>query len=134
MKKATNIDQSTQHTKQEINRHWANMPKQAKTFLLETLDPPSLHKLAKFWSSPSVIEYTRNDIACDRNTQVGSHMVLEFGRLGMSWSCFSSWFIALNYLKLGKVQEARILTLNGSFLHQCFVRTSAVNDTTFIMS
>ena len=120
--KAPNNVETAQSIKKEIDHHWKLcMPTQAKIFLLETLDFPSLHKLAKFWSSPSVIEYTRNNIACDRNTQVGSHMELEFGRLGMSWSCFSSWFIALNYLKLGKVQEARILTLNGSFLHQCLV-------------
>jgi len=99
-KKAPNNVQSVQNIQEAIDRHWESMPEQAKKFLLETRDFLSLHKLARFWSSPSVIEYTRGGIA-------GS-------------VCGASWFIALNYLKLGKVQEARALTLNGSFLHQCF--------------
>jgi len=94
--------QSLASIQQAIDRNWESMPPQAKAFLLEieALDS-SFHKLAKFWSSPSVIEYTRGGIA------------------GKS-VCGASWFIALNYLKLGKVQAARVLTLNGSFIHQCF--------------
>lgn len=34
--------------------------------------------------------------------------------------CRSSWLIALNYHKLGMLVEARALTLNGGFLHQCY--------------
>eukprot|EP00581_Thalassiosira_minuscula_P009788 CAMPEP_0183709412 /NCGR_PEP_ID=MMETSP0737-20130205/5462_1 /TAXON_ID=385413 /ORGANISM="Thalassiosira miniscula, Strain CCMP1093" /LENGTH=533 /DNA_ID=CAMNT_0025937507 /DNA_START=209 /DNA_END=1810 /DNA_ORIENTATION=- len=95
------LDVQTIHNMQEgIDRHWESMPPQAKVFLLETLDYLSLHKLAKFWSCPSVVEYTHGGIA-------GS-------------VCGASWFIALNYLKLGQVREARALTLNGAFLHQCF--------------
>lgn len=95
-----------------IERHWESMPSQAKKFLLETLDFLSLHKLAKFWSGPMVIEYTRGGIA-------GS-------------VCGASWFIALNYLKLGKVAEARALTLNGSFLHQCFVSARRRYENAFL--
>jgi hypothetical protein len=56
--------QSVQSIQQAIDRNWESMPQQAKTFLLEieTLEL-SFHKLAKFWSSPSVIEYTRGGIA-----------------------------------------------------------------------
>jgi len=47
--------------------------------------------------------------------------MIEYSRGGIAGSvCGASWFIALNYLKLGRVAEARTLTLNGSFLHQCF--------------
>lgn len=99
-KKAAPPNQSVQNIQDAIDRHWDAMPEQAKTWLLETLDFLSLHKLAKFWSCQSMIEYTRGGIA-------GS-------------VCGASWFIALNYLKLGKVAEARALTLNGSFLHQCY--------------
>eukprot|EP00584_Thalassiosira_punctigera_P007328 CAMPEP_0172539702 /NCGR_PEP_ID=MMETSP1067-20121228/10851_1 /TAXON_ID=265564 ORGANISM="Thalassiosira punctigera, Strain Tpunct2005C2" /NCGR_SAMPLE_ID=MMETSP1067 /ASSEMBLY_ACC=CAM_ASM_000444 /LENGTH=510 /DNA_ID=CAMNT_0013325427 /DNA_START=288 /DNA_END=1817 /DNA_ORIENTATION=+ len=92
--------QSVHNINEAIERHWESMPDQAKTFLLGTLDFLSLHKLARFWSNSAVVEYTRGGIA-------GS-------------VCGASWFIALNYLKLGKISEARALTLNGSFLHQCF--------------
>lgn len=102
-KKAPNNVQSVHNIQDAIERHWQSMPGQAKTYLLETLDFISLHKLAKFWSSPSVVEYTRGGIA-------GS-------------VCGASWFIALNYMKLGKVAEARALTLNGAFLHQCYNTT-----------
>ena len=77
------------------------MPAQAKTFLLESKQYITFHRLAKFWSCESIVEYARGGIA-------GS-------------VCGASWFIALNYLKLGMVVEARALTLNGSFLHQCYV-------------
>ena len=97
-------DQSIQNMQEIIDRHWLyTMPKQAKCFLLETLDI-SFHGLAKFWSSPSVIEYTRGGVS---------------GRAGST--CGASMFVALNYLKLGKDLEARALTLNGSFFHQCLV-------------
>ena len=92
--------QSAQTIQQAIDCNWEFMPKQAKMFLLGAHDI-SFHQLAKFWSSPSVVELTRGHLA--------------------GTVCVPSWFIALNYLKLGKVQEARILTLNGSFLHQCLV-------------
>ena len=105
--KAHNNVQSVQSIKKEIDHRWkVCMPQQAKMFLLEALDLPSLHKLARFWSSPSVIEYTRGVFA---------------GNV-----CGASWLIALNYLKLGQVQEARALTLNGAFLNQCLVSIVAV--------
>ena len=84
-----------------INRHWESMPEEARKFIFEKMDTLSIHKLAKFWSRPSVKQYTLGGIA-------GS-------------VCGASWFIALQYLKLGNVREARALTLNGAFLHQCFV-------------
>ena len=92
---------AVRNVRDAIDRHWEAMPEQAKKFLLDTKDSLSLHKLTKFWSCPSMIEYTRGGIA-------GS-------------VCGASWFVALNYLKLGMMSEARALTLNGSFLHQCFV-------------
>ena len=84
-----------------INRHWESMPEEARKFIFEKMDTLSIHKLAKFWSRPSVKQYT-----------VG----------GMAYTvCSASWFMASQYLKLGHVREARALTLNGAFLQQCFV-------------
>ena len=56
--------QSVASIQQAIDRNWESMPPQAKAFLLgiEALDA-SFRKLATFWSSPSVIEYTRGGIA-----------------------------------------------------------------------
>ena len=84
-----------------INRHWESMPEEARKFIFEKMDTLSIHQLAKFWSRPSVRQYTLGGIA-------GS-------------VCGASWFIALQYLKLGHVREARALALNGAFLHQCSV-------------
>jgi len=77
------------------------MPKQAVAFLLETpLNSLTLYGYAKFWLSPMVVDYTRS--------------VRLAGTVRDA-----SFSIALNYLKLGKVQEARALTLNGSFILGC---------------
>ena len=104
--------ESVQNIQEVIDRTWLYIPIEAKAFLFERIKSRrycGFHELAEFWSSPSVIEYTRGDIT---------------GRSGSV--CGASWFIALNYLKLGKVQDARVLTLNGSFLHQCTVSIIAV--------
>ena len=84
------------------NRHW--VPQEAKELLLSisTLDNNlDICALAKFWSRPSVKQYTVGGIACS--------------------VCSASWFMALQYLKLGHVWEARALALYGAFLHQCSV-------------
>ena len=84
------------------NRHW--VPQEAKELLLSisTLDNNlDIRALAKFWSRPSVKQYTVGGIACS--------------------VCSASWFMASQYLKLGHVREARALALNGAFLHQCSV-------------
>ena len=84
------------------NRHW--VPQEAKELLLSisTLDNNlDICALAKFWSRPSVKQYTVGGIACS--------------------VCSASWFMASQYLKLGHVREARALALNGAFLHQCSV-------------
>lgn len=83
-----------------INRHWESMPEEARKFIFENIDTLSIHSLTKFWSRPSVKQYTQGGIA-------GS-------------VCGASWFIALQYLTLGHVREAKALTLNGAFLHQCY--------------
>ena len=87
------------------NINWAmSIPLEAKELLLSisTLDNNlDICALAKFWSRPSVKQYTVGGIACS--------------------VCSASWFMALQYLKLGHVREARALALNGAFLHQCSV-------------
>ena len=100
-KKAISNVESTQSLLKEIDDQWEVMPPQVRTFLLEKLDELGLHELAKFWSKPAMIEYTRGDFAAS----IGG----------------ASWFMAMRYLKMGMHPEARTLTLNGCFLHQCFV-------------
>lgn len=97
---------TVQHIRAQIDRHWGCMPAQAKSFVLEKLGPDfsDFQQLARFWSSPSMIECTRGGAK---------------GIVGML--CGASWFIALNYLKLGQHREASLLTLNGAFLHQCSI-------------
>ncbi len=51
--------QSVKDMNDMIERHWKTMPDQAKKFLLGALDFLSLYKLAKFWSNPAVVGYTR---------------------------------------------------------------------------
>lgn len=38
--------------------------------------------------------------------------------------CGCSWYLALNYMTIGQVVEARALILNGCFLQQCYVSLS----------
>lgn len=92
--------QSSQLNEAIIERHWESFPWQAKKFLLDTLDKISLFNLLRFWSAPQLVEFTRGKVA-------GS-------------ICGASWYLALVYLKLGKIEESRALTLNGSFFQQCY--------------
>ena len=85
----------------EIDNHFSSMPSQVKPFLIAKPDQLGLFALVQFWSSPLMKQYTSGGIA-------GS-------------ICGASWFIASQYLKIGMMPEARALTLNGGFLHQCFV-------------
>ena len=69
------------------------MPKQILEFLLKTLlDSLNLYRFAKFWLVLMVFEYTRS-----WQLTGGMHD--------------ASFLIVLNYLELGKVQEARTLRL-----------------------
>ena len=61
----------------------------------------SLRKFVDYWTHPSRIENTNPNIAAS--------------------VCGCSWFLALNYMTIGKVVEARALVLNGCFLQQCYV-------------
>ena len=87
------------------NINWAmSIPLEAKELLLSisTLDYDlDIRALAKFWSRPSVKQYTVGGISCS--------------------VCSASWFMASQYMKLGHVREARALALNCAFLHQCSV-------------
>lgn len=88
-------------TQEAIDRHWGALPAQAKAFILGSPDGMfSLSKLVKFWSLPQIVESTRGGIA-------GS-------------ICGATWYLALVYLKLHMFKEARALTINGSFMHQCY--------------
>jgi len=88
--------------------HWAVLPPQAKRFILD-LDLNNLNRngvyeidifeLLEFWSLPQHIEYTR-----------GKHGSCATG---------AAWHLALIYLEQNRVDEARALTINGSFIQQC---------------
>ena len=101
-KKATGYGQCTPSLLKDIERHWEVIPPLAKSFLLQNLHSLRLNALAKFWSNLAMIGYTHGDIT---------------GNL-----CVASWFLARQYLEIGMQLEARVLILNGSFLHQCLVR------------
>mmetsp|Transcript_35399 Transcript_35399/g.74725 ORF Transcript_35399/g.74725 Transcript_35399/m.74725 type:complete len:533 (+) Transcript_35399:86-1684(+) len=86
-----------------IDRHWDVLPPKAREFILGGKDVNgwlSVRGLSQFWSSPQNIEYTQGNLA---------------GTI-----CTASWYLALTYLKLGMFKEARALTINGSFIHQCY--------------
>lgn len=88
-------------TQEAIDRHWDALPLQAKEFILDPSDGTfRLSALIKFWSAPQHIECTRGGIA-------GS-------------VCGAMWYLALVYMKLGMIKKARALTINGSFIHQCY--------------
>ena len=100
----------------EIEQQWAVMPKQAIRFLKETpLDSLNAHSFVKFWSQPTLVEYTRGRRLSDGDTFIGRFREASFS-------------IALNYLKLGKVQEARALILNGTFLIECAVSIRTISS------
>jgi len=74
----------------------------------------SVNSLVNFWSAPQNMAMTqRVDI------------------------CGAAWYLALLYLRLGFLNEARALTINGAFIHQCIttsieyiVEVCASKDTT----
>jgi hypothetical protein len=79
--------------------HWKTFPPPAKEFILSTLDNLSLKKLVNFWKHHA--EYTSGAVAG--------------GIYG------ASWYLALVYLNRNELAKARSLTLNGSFLQECYV-------------
>ena len=82
-----------------LNFHWKTFPASAKEFIMATLDNLSLKKLVDFWGSHA--EYTSGSVAG--------------GIYG------ASWYLALVYLNRNELGKARSLTLNGSFLQECYV-------------
>mmetsp|Transcript_22916 Transcript_22916/g.39210 ORF Transcript_22916/g.39210 Transcript_22916/m.39210 type:complete len:526 (-) Transcript_22916:126-1703(-) len=93
----TNIELTTQET---IDQHWDQFPPKSKEFILQNRDRMSLSKLIKFWSSPNNIDYTNGNPAGN--------------------CCGVSWYLSLEYLKIGMLAEARALAINGFFFHQLF--------------
>lgn len=93
----------------ELDRNaWTHMPPGAKSFLLRERDYDNglpghieISELVKFWTNPVHIKYTMGEVAMSQ--------------------CGASWYIATKYLELGFVEEARTLTLNGGFFHECYV-------------
>ena len=67
------------------------------TPLIPFIDPE-----VDFWTAPSRRENTSPNIAAS--------------------ICGCSWYLALNYMSIGQIAEARALILNGCFLQQCYNR------------
>ena len=84
-----------------IEFHWKNLSLDLKNFLLKNPQELSLKKFVEYWTRPSKIENTSPNIAAS--------------------ICGCSWYLALNYMSLGCIVEARALILNGCFLQQCYV-------------
>ena len=82
-----------------IEFHWKNLSMDLKNFILGNLHELSLHKFVNYWRTRP--EASSKTIAAS--------------------SCGCSWYLALNYMSIGKYPEARGLLLNGSFLQQCYV-------------
>lgn len=89
----------TQVNDEALQFHWKTFPAPAKEFILGTLDNLSLKRLVDFWSNHP--EYTSGSVAG--------------GIYG------ASWYLALVYLNRNELSKARSLTLNGSFLQECYV-------------
>lgn len=84
---------------QNCDRHWAEFPPQAKSFILNSPCRIALGSLFDFWSAPQHVHYTRGSAAVNTYS--------------------AAWHLALLHLDMGMVREARALTINGSFIHQC---------------
>ncbi|KAL7542961.1 hypothetical protein ACHAWF_007287 [Thalassiosira exigua] len=82
-----------------IESHWVAFPPGAKSVILN-LRRTFAHELIQFWCKPQNIYCTRSSIA--------------------RGICGASWYLAFAYIRLGRLNAAQALTLNGSFIHQCF--------------
>jgi hypothetical protein len=83
-----------------IEFHWKNLSLDLKQFLLKNPQELSLRKFVDYWNNPVRVENTSPNIAAS--------------------ICGCSWYLALNYMTIGRVVEARALILNGCFLQQCY--------------
>ena len=84
-----------------LRRDWESLPYQLRRFVLDQhQNCISLNDLVKFWSNPTMAEYTRGSAA--------------------KRVCDALWSLAKEYLPISS-SKARALTLNGSFLRQCLV-------------
>ena len=92
---------SIQEITDAIEYHWKNLSLDLKGFLLTNPSELSLRKFVDYWTHPCRVEHTSPNIAAS--------------------ICGCSWYLALNYMNIGKVVEARALILNGCFLQQCYV-------------
>ena len=87
---------------------WSHIPRSAKPFLLKKRESHEslpgnidLPELVKFWTQDVMLQWCSGEPS--------------------AMLCWASWYTASRYLKLGMVAEARTLTLNGAFFHQCYV-------------
>jgi len=98
----TIIDEK-QELRDAIDFHWRNLSQDSslRTFLLSSPSELTLSRFVDYWSAtPSRKESTSPNIAAS--------------------ICGCSWYLALNYKRLGDLEAARALILNGSFMQQCY--------------
>lgn len=84
-----------------IEHQWKKVPRRVKEFIFDHEHQNgfiSVQNLVGFWSSP-------------QNVDIIQH----------AQTCGVSWHLALLYLRLDKFDEARALTINGAFIHQCAI-------------
>mmetsp|Transcript_11953 Transcript_11953/g.22147 ORF Transcript_11953/g.22147 Transcript_11953/m.22147 type:complete len:536 (-) Transcript_11953:192-1799(-) len=81
-----------------INHHWSTLPDGAKNFLADT-NQITFKKLIDFWTAQP--------------------LTMSQGSI-VSNMCGSSWYLSLNYLRLGNFRVARNLMLNGGFLQEAY--------------
>lgn len=84
-----------------LDHHWANLPREAKDFILRALDGDgflTLQELVDFWTSPRHFEHASSNIA------------------RIMWS---SLYLALVHFRRKNLKDATALMLNGVFFHEC---------------
>lgn len=86
-----------------IAYHWKILSSDVKTFLLQNSRQLNLKKIVNFWREPQRIDIARAQ-SCASSISG------------------SSWFLALNYMFVNKLDEARALILHGSFMQECVHR------------
>lgn len=83
-----------------IDFHWKILPIEIKMFLLRDPVKLCLRKFVDFYSTQEQIENTSKNVAAS--------------------ICGCSWYLALQYMFLGKLSEAKALILNAAFLQEVY--------------
>ena len=102
---------SRQEVLDGIQYHWKNLSMKLHDFIMGNLLDLSLLKFINFW----------------RNQQEGKSKTIAGA------SCGCSWYMALQYMIIGQVPEAKALIMNGCFLQQICVSALSCDFFIFII-